>query len=68
MDKETKAYREKHPRCRYCYYSNLISKGLMIGVPEYWICDLKDKMLNDTFFWNWKGCFCKWFKPEEGDE
>lgn len=68
MDKIVE-YRKKHPRCRYCKFKKMISKGLMIGIPEYYVCNLKDKYLNDNFlFWDLKGCFCKWFEPEEGNE
>ena len=37
---------------------------MMLGIPNYWVCKLKDKMLND-WFWDLKGWHCKWFKPEE---
>lgn len=67
MDKIVE-YRKKHPRCKYCKFKRLVSKGLMIGIPEFWVCDLKDKIIDDTFFWTLKGCFCKWFEPEEGNE
>lgn len=68
MDENILSYRRRHPRCKYCLYSKIVSKGLMLGIPEYYVCKVKDKVLDDDFFWNLRGCFCKWFKPEEGEK
>lgn len=67
MDSHLLDYRNKHPRCKYCKYHKNEVKGMMLGIPNYWVCKLKDKMLND-WFWDLKGWHCKWFKPEEGSK
>ena len=66
MDKIVE-YRKKHPRCRYCKYRKHIPIPGYLTLSSYYLkCSLKDKYLNDdSLFWDLKGCFCKWFEPEE---
>ena len=66
MDKVVE-YRKKHPRCRYCKYKKCIpTPGYITLSSHYFKCFLKDKYLdNGSLFWDLKGCFCKWFEPEE---
>jgi hypothetical protein len=41
---------------------------MLDDILECYICDLKNKVIKGDIFWNLKGCFCKWFEPEERSE
>lgn len=57
MDKEIIKYRQKHPRCRYCKYCEIIVPPIALPMDSYYKCILKDKKVPLH-----KGLFCKWFK------
>lgn len=61
MEQNIKEYREKHPRCKYCKYERLV---MGISPYSYYRCELKDKYISSLKS-DWKGIFCKWFKPKE---
>lgn len=60
------AYRNKHPRCRYCRYSYLLNAPKFLNI---WIhkCDLKDRRIR-FFDWEYCGCFCDYFEMENLDD
>ena len=61
--KNVMEYRQTHPRCKYCKYKHYVSNPLCgTGIFR---CELKDKALFDTLFWNIKGIFCKWYRAKE---
>lgn len=61
MEQNIREYREKHPRCKYCKYERLV---MGITSYSYYRCELKDKYIGSLKS-DWKGIFCKWFKPKE---
>lgn len=58
-------YRLKHRRCRWCKYIKIVQPPHCI-CPDYYKCLVKDKIISELF-WNWRGAFCKCYKPEELD-
>ena len=56
-------YRQTHPRCKYCKYKRYVNNTLC--GTGFFKCELKDKVLFDTLFWNIKGIFCKWYQAKE---
>lgn len=69
MNENILKYRQKHKKCRYCKYLGFDSHGEQIGVPGFYVCKVKDKIIKDMFpdMVNAPRLFCRYYEVEGED-
>lgn len=61
MDTLIKKYRTRHKKCKWCKYCELQKTYLEYGVPDFYTCILKDKIIQFESLPR----LCKYYRLEE---
>lgn len=69
MDEKILKYRQIHKKCKYCKYLKYDSSSERIGVPGFYVCKVKDKIIRGGIpdMTNIPRWFCQCYEVQEDD-